>query len=108
MDLRIDLNFCRGESLLDSGARAALVDPKWIPQTLDLVEVRKEGLPGKYLVPGIPCALPLQKQKRGGSKKVKAGIPVLVREFHAIHGVAVQGFFACQFELVAFVRVAVH
>jgi len=101
IDLRVDLDFFRGEGLLDVGARTALFDPKWIFQALDLVEVGEEGLPGKLLVSGFVDAFPLQKQKRGGIKKVKADVPILVREFQAIDGLVVQVFFAGQFDLVA-------
>ena len=94
IDLRIDLDFFGGESLLDFAPRTALVDAEWVFQALNLMEVREEGLPGNFLVPRFADAFPFQKQVQGGIKKVRADVAVLVRKFQAIDRLVVQDFFA--------------
>src|SRR5713226_8998977 len=101
IDPRVDLDFFGGKTLLDIRSRAALVDPKWVFQALDLVEVREEGFPGKILVSVFANAFPLQKQKRRGIKKVKADISILVRQLQPVDRFVVQAFFAHQLDLVA-------
>jgi len=50
----------------------------------------------------LPDTFPLQKQIRGGIKKIRADIAVLVRQLSGVDGLVIQHFLARQFDLVAF------